>query len=147
MGDGKLPISSKITPALSITGYLDNAEAVADFYAALDVFVTTSMAESMGLVIAEAMASGVPVVAFAVGAIPEIVQPHRTGLLATLGDCAQFGHHLNWLAERPDACKQLGREAQELAFAEFDQQKQTDHYIELYEHVTTGLQYQLRVAA
>ena len=147
MGDGKLPIGSKILPALSTTGYLDNAEAVADFYAALDVFATTSMAESMGLVIAEAMASGVPVVAFAVGAIPEIVQPHRTGLLATLGDCAQFGHHLNWLAERPDACKQLGREAQELAFAEFDQQKQTDHYIELYEHVTTGLQYQLRVAA
>ncbi len=134
MGNGELPASSEKLPALSTTGYLDDPEAVADFYAALDVFATTSMAETMGLVIAEAMASGIPVVAFAVGAIPEIVQPHRTGLLAPIGDCDQFACHLNWLAEHPEARIQLGRGAQELAFAEFNEQQQTNRYIELYQH-------------
>ena len=132
MGDGKLPKSSKTLPALATTGYLDDPEAVADFYAALDVFATTSMAETMGLVVAEAMASSVPVVAFAVGPIPEIVQPHHTGFLAPFGDCEQFAYHLNWLAERPDVCKELGRGAQKLALAEFDQSQRTKNYRQLY---------------
>lgn len=139
MGDGELPMSSKTLPALFTTGYLDDPEAVADFYAALDVFATTSMAETMGLVIAEAMASGIPVVAFEVGAIPELVRPHHTGLLAPTGDCDRFAYHLNWLAEHPDARTKLGRGSQEFAFAEFNEQQQTNRYIELYEHAMAAL--------
>jgi glycosyltransferase involved in cell wall biosynthesis len=51
-------------------------------YAAADIFVCPSeWEEPFGMVILEAMAAGLPVVASAVGGIPEVVQPGKTGEL------------------------------------------------------------------
>lgn len=58
----------------------------AQFLAQLDVFVLCSDFESAGMSIMEAMGMGVPVVATAVGGIPEIVQDGQTGLLVEAGD-------------------------------------------------------------
>jgi len=54
-----------------ITGAVTNPE---DFYRQMDVFLLTSQFEGVPLVLLEAMASGVPVVATAVGAIPRILK-------------------------------------------------------------------------
>src|SRR5204863_8391924 len=52
----------------------------------LDVFVLPSLWEGFGLVLLEAMAAGRPIVASAVGPIPEIVVDGLTGLLVPPGD-------------------------------------------------------------
>lgn len=52
----------------------------------LDVFVLTSVAEGMCTSILDAMASGVPVVATAVGGVPEVVEQDRSGLLVPASD-------------------------------------------------------------
>ncbi len=54
---------------------------IADIMTALDVFVLPSFEESFSLVVAEAMAAGLPVVATSVGGIPECVSAGETGLL------------------------------------------------------------------
>jgi len=51
-----------------------------------DIFVSTSLAETQGLAIAEAMYFKVPVIAFSVDAIPEIVIDNQTGFLIDLQD-------------------------------------------------------------
>ena len=59
---------------------------VADIMQALDVFVLASLAETFSLVAAEAMAAGLPVVATAVGGVPECVSAGETGVLVPPAD-------------------------------------------------------------
>lgn len=59
---------------------------IPEVLAALDVFVSPSPQEAFGLSVLEAMAAGLPVVAVAVGGLPELVCNGETGLLVPLGD-------------------------------------------------------------
>ncbi len=67
-------------------GFLENFPYEA--FVAADVYVSASRAESFGLSIAEAQLLGVPVIATAVGGVPEVVADGRTGLLVPTEDPA-----------------------------------------------------------
>ena len=66
-------------------GHRDNA---ADLMPAFDVFALPSRWEGLGLVLLEAMARGVPIAASTGGAIPEVLDDGRLGLLSRVGDSA-----------------------------------------------------------
>jgi len=73
-------------------------------YAAADVLVLASRAETYGMVVTEALARGIPVVATAVGGLPEalgrVAGGSRPGLLVPPGDPAAFAAALrSWLAD------------------------------------------------
>ncbi|WP_412506807.1 glycosyltransferase family 4 protein [Roseovarius sp. SYSU LYC5161] len=63
---------------------------VADWYAALDLFIAPQRWEGFGLTPLEAMACGVPVIATTVGAFPELLVPGTTGTLIAPGDVRQL---------------------------------------------------------
>ncbi len=65
------------------TGPLDH-DRVLDCYAASDIFAFASPTETQGLVVVEAMAAGLPVVAIDAGGVVEVVRNGETGLLTTL---------------------------------------------------------------
>jgi glycosyltransferase involved in cell wall biosynthesis len=66
---------------------------------AFDIFALTSIYEGFGLVLLEAMASGLPVVATRVGAIPEVVADGETGILVTPGRPNELAAAFNELAD------------------------------------------------
>ncbi|MFL6209330.1 MAG: glycosyltransferase family 4 protein [Pyrinomonadaceae bacterium] len=76
---------------------------------ASDVFVLASIGEAFGLVTAEAMACGVPVVGSRSGATVEIVADGRTGILATPQDPASFADALERLARDEQLRREMGR--------------------------------------
>jgi glycosyltransferase involved in cell wall biosynthesis len=86
-------------------------------YAAADVFVLPSRAEAYGMVIAEALACGLPVVAAEVGGVPEALgrgaDGTRPGLLVPPGDPAALSGALRAWLEDADLRRRLRRAARE----------------------------------
>lgn len=61
-----------------------------DAMAGLDLLWHPARSEGLGTSLIDAMALGVPPIAFAVGGVPEIVENHKTGLLVPSGDTRAF---------------------------------------------------------
>ncbi|HMS83091.1 MAG TPA: glycosyltransferase [Nitrospira sp.] len=101
----------------------------------LDLFVLPSLSEGFGIALIEAMASGCPVVATAVGGIPEIVSSTHTGLLVPAGDAAALAHALADLLCNQDKSRRLGRAGQEWACANFSVSTMVKHHERLYEQL------------
>ncbi len=82
VGDGpaRADLEERTRGFAHFAGYRQG-EDLADHYAASDVFAMTSLTETFGNVVLEAMASGLPVAAIGSGGVGETVQPGRTGLL------------------------------------------------------------------
>jgi glycosyltransferase involved in cell wall biosynthesis len=82
VGDGptRPALEQRIGAFAHFAGY-KQGEDLADHYAASDIFAFSSLTETFGNVVLEAMASGLPVVALRAGGVGETVQPGRTGVL------------------------------------------------------------------
>lgn len=79
------------------------------FAAAAGFLMPVTAPEPFGMAMLEAMAAGTPVIAFANGAVPEIVEPGRSGLI--VGDEDAMAEAVGQLGELdPDACRASARE-------------------------------------
>jgi glycosyltransferase involved in cell wall biosynthesis len=81
--------------------------------------VLSSFAEGVPVVLMEAMAAGVPVVATRIAGIPELVHDEQSGLLVPPGDANSTADAIRRLLEDPDLRNQFaaaGREKIELEF-------------------------------
>lgn len=83
-------------------------EDLARHYASADIFLFPSLTETFGNVIAEAMASGLAVVAYDYAAAALLVQHQHSGLLAPFGDRTRFVRQAASLASMPAQVAQLG---------------------------------------
>lgn len=84
--DGLLGLACELGVADGVT-FVGNVDNMADMYAACDVVVNPARVhESFGRVALEALASGTPVVATSVGAVPEVLVDGRHALLVPPGD-------------------------------------------------------------
>ncbi len=89
-----------ITQHLHVTGIL-NCRELTDAYAAMDVFAFASKSETQGMVLTEAMACGVPVVALEACGVREVVIDKVNGRLVQREDATAFAEALRWVAKQP----------------------------------------------
>jgi glycosyltransferase involved in cell wall biosynthesis len=109
---------------------------VADVLAALDVFVMPSRHEGLGVAVLEAMAMSLPVVASAVGGIPEAVRPRETGLLVAPDDPAALAAALNEILQDVEKAKRMGAAGRARVLAEFSMEEMAARYERLYDDVS-----------
>ena len=115
-----------------LVGVLDQA-ALAEFYRRARFLVMPSICpESFGLVATEAMAFGLPVVASAVGALPELVEDGVTGLLVEPGNAAELSHKMRRLWQDAGLCAQLGRAARRKAVQDYAEDVHYDRLMGVY---------------
>jgi glycosyltransferase involved in cell wall biosynthesis len=84
-----------------------------------DIFVLASFDEGFGIAALEAMAAGLPVVATAVGGVPELVSDGKTGFLVPRGDVAALAARLRVLLLDEERRSLMGVAAQVRAREEF----------------------------
>lgn len=96
---------------------IDNGvEAVHAFYRGARMVVVPSVwFETFGLVAAEAMATGIPVIASRIGALAELIEDGVDGLLFEPGDACDLAEKMNWLWDQPAVGREMGVRAREKA--------------------------------
>ena len=111
----------------------------AELMAAADLLVLSSRVEGIPGVLLEAAARGVPAVSTHVGAVSEALSDGRTGLLVPPGDPAALGAAIGRLLDDPDERRALGAAARERVRRDFDLERITDRFFDLYRELGVGL--------
>jgi glycosyltransferase involved in cell wall biosynthesis len=102
---------------------------------ASDVFLLASVGEAFGLVLAEAMACGVPIVGSRSGSIPEVVDEQRTGLLAPPHDAVAFADSIEHLARDGRLRRNMGQSGIERVRQNFTVDHDAERTVDLYERL------------
>lgn len=100
-----------------------------------DLFLLPSETESFGLAALEALACEVPVVATAVGGVPEVVEHGTSGFLCPVGDVEGMAAAAVRLLGHDDLRRSFGEEGRRQAVERFGQESVVARYRSLYERV------------
>jgi glycosyltransferase involved in cell wall biosynthesis len=120
VGDGpsRSALGQRLNSIAHFAGYRQG-EDLSDHYAASDIFAFSSLTETFGNVVLEAMASGLPVVAVKAGGVGETVQPGSTGILIEPSQPpATFAAALLELIDRPQQRTEMALAAREYAVSQ-----------------------------
>jgi glycosyltransferase involved in cell wall biosynthesis len=113
--------------------YLAAPAELAPYYQAADVLLHATRQEVLPLVIVEALACGLPVVASRVGGIPEIVEDGRTGWLVPPGDVPAAAAAVAHALAQPGAARGLARRGAEQVRLRCDRDAIADTFLAWYE--------------
>ena len=100
-----------------------------------DLLVLPSYTEGLPLVILEAMAAGLPVVATPVGGIPEVVIHQETGLLVPVEDVQALRDAIIKLLQNPLLKYEMGNKGLEMVNENFSLEKMCEQVFDIYEKV------------
>jgi glycosyltransferase involved in cell wall biosynthesis len=120
--------------ALSNVHFVGWTDHITNCYAALDILVFPSRTEALGSSILEAMSFGVPVIAAAVGGIPEIVEHETNGLLFAEGSVEHLCRHLIRVADDEPIRRRMAQQARRTA-SRLSARSMAAQYQSLYEEV------------
>jgi glycosyltransferase involved in cell wall biosynthesis len=121
--------------AVHFTGFLENIQ---NAYAAIDLFAFLAQAEALGTALLLAMAIGLPVVASALGGIPEVVEEGRNGLLVKDQNPEAVASAIVRLFADPAFAARLGSAARETILARFSQEIMVTQTLRLYEQLVSS---------
>ena len=108
------------------------------YHAVADVLAAPSLLEAFGIPAVEAGASGIPVVASAIGGLEDTVVAGKTGVIVPPGDVDELASALNDVLADPDRARALGRAAREHVAAHFTWDHVADVLAGYYEALQAG---------
>lgn len=111
----RLQLNSCVTFAGAI-----GQDRIQSFYQNADAFVLSSFSEGLPVVLMEAMATGLPVIASRITGIPELVRENTDGLLVPPGNVSVLADAICTLARNPELCAQYAASARDQVCRHFD---------------------------
>lgn len=108
---------------------------MAKVYHQADILLFPTVREGFGLVAAEAMACGLPVVATNCSSLPELIINGKGGFLCKLGDADEFAEKINLLADSPNLRREMGQFNRARVEEKFTVDQMVGKYKNLFEEV------------
>jgi glycosyltransferase involved in cell wall biosynthesis len=124
----------RIRAGVTMLGRCDD---MPSFYASLDVMVSSSRQEGLPIAILEGMASRLPLIATAVGAVPTVIQDGRTGVLVPSENAELLARAIVDLLQDHEKRQRFGSAAKRLVEEEFSAARMTADYLRVYEDAVT----------
>jgi glycosyltransferase involved in cell wall biosynthesis len=115
---------------------LGHVDAMQGFYNELDLYINTSIHEGTPMSILEAMANGLPVIAFDVGGLKDIITDGADGFTIPEGDKAQFIYRTLELVDHPQKLITFGEVAHRKIIDCFSTTRMVEGYQELYQRIS-----------
>ena len=104
---------------------------------ASDLFVLPTLTEALPTVLAEAMASYLPILACRVGGVPEMVEDGINGRLVTPADSQQLASACNEMLKQPDVLFEMGQAGRRIVEEKFNVHVQVQKLQSLYQNLIT----------
>jgi glycosyltransferase involved in cell wall biosynthesis len=129
----RMPHSTRKSPGnIEFLGHLEGARLNAFYRRSRIVVLPSRWLETFGLVLAEAMSLGKPVVASRIGGVPSIVDNGVTGLLAEPGNASELAGKIRALWERPELCRTMGEAGRAKALSEYSPKQYYERLMAAY---------------
>ena len=115
--------------------YISDAEKLAGIYNDIDVLLYPSIAETFGMMAAEAKSCGVCVIGSRQTAVAEQITDQKTGLLIDPTDSQQLTELLDWCAEHLNEVRTMGKAASEDILHNYSFEKYMQKTTQYYEYI------------
>ena len=133
---GEGPERDRLTARAAQAGvsvrFLGEREYAASVFTAFDVLVSSSRTEGLPMVLLEAMSAGVPIVAFGVGGIPQLLN-EETGWIVPAGDVQRLADAIRVALTDSAGAEQRAARAQSVVTHEYGVDRWLDRHEEVYE--------------
>ena len=135
LGDG--PLAGRVhgcdDPAVAALGRKTRPEVVEEMRRAAFLVMPSEWYEGFGLVLAEAFACSLPVVASRLGAMRELIEDGVTGLHFQPGDRADLAAKVRWAAENPSDMRRMGENARRVYEDNYTPERNYRHLMAIYD--------------
>jgi glycosyltransferase involved in cell wall biosynthesis len=115
--------------------FVGNVENVVQYLQCSDVYVLPSLTEGLPIALLEAMACSLPVVASAVGGVPQVVEDGVNGFLVPPGNVRDFQDKLKGLLRDGELRHQMGNQARRTVVSRYSLAKICERYLALYKEL------------
>ena len=119
-------------------GRLNDDISIVLAYCAADVMVVPSIQDNLPNTVMEAIACGIPCVAFNIGGIPDMIEHQHNGYLARPFEEEDLAAGIAWILEDRDRWQSLSSRAREKVEREFTLSTQASKYLKLYNQLLEG---------
>lgn len=113
-------------------GTLNDDLSLALAYSAADVFIAPSVQDNLPNTVMEAIACGIPCVAFHIGGMPDMIEHQKNGYLAQPYKIEDLAQGIAWVLENKERHQKLSYRAREKAEQEFTLEIQASRYLSLF---------------
>jgi len=139
VGDGpEVSTAMRLTQEMGLASrvhFLHFVHSVENILNITDLLLLPSEIESFGLAALEAMSCQVPVVAYRVGGLPEVVEDGRTGFLVDKGDVQAMAHFATMILKDAQLGYRLGKRGRYIARSRFSEREKVAEYERYYQEV------------
>ena len=126
----QLALELGLGDSVHFAGHVEN---IAEVYEALDVFLFPSPAEPLGSSMLAALAYRLPTVALARGAVPEVIEDGRNGLLASGADPEEFASAVSRVLHDASLAVRLGAAGRATIAKRFSSDRMVEETLRVYE--------------